>query len=639
MFKIVSRLFSIVTAICFILVTVSVSAAQLTDDTKVFSLPSSSGCVASAIDDETAEALKTYIQAQVDSYAEQIPVAQFNIGITPESIDELSALIYDDMPLAFFVNGYNCIVEGGKVAMLEPIYIASKSECDDMVRQVKNVAETLVFDLKNNDSLSDVEKALLLHDRVAIMCEYDLDLNGEYDEWCCRTAYGVFVEKKAVCVGYAEAYDYLLSLVGIESRPCRSIEMEHMWNIVTIDGEDYHVDITWDDVIWSTTKWDIVGSVAHDTFLVSSQKLYESHPYSDYDSSPNSTKYDGHYWQNSDTSFQLLDNKLYYFDNKNKSLINVSDNATLLAVEDYWIASANGRWPNNYSRLACDGKSLYYSTPSGIYKYFTETNSSILVHAPELNTSEYYSIFGFVIDDGYLVYDINNSPNFNNLTMKRERVKITDEKQTVEYTVGNACSDKQEIAVTLSGNIIGYYWGTSKNLYENAFTSAQNKEIKLKVLSEGTYYFTPVTGSGEVLDTFTTTYHKIVLDPCCDTLDVEYIITPDGAVPSLPAPTRDGFVFSGWYNDNKFEEYAGAAKVEAGKTLYAKWSLIGKKGDVSGDGKINSLDAAFILRYDADLFDFTDDQIALGDVTGDGKVNSLDAAMVLRYDADLISGF
>lgn len=60
------------------------------------------------------------------------------------------------------------------------------------------------------------------------------------------------------------------------------------------------------------------------------------------------------------------------------------------------------------------------------------------------------------------------------------------------------------------------------------------------------------------------------------------------------------------------------------------------KGDINGDGKVNSLDAAMILRYDADLLDLADSALALGDVNLDGKVNSLDAAMVLRYDAGLI---
>ncbi|MBR6594041.1 MAG: S8 family serine peptidase [Clostridia bacterium] len=62
-------------------------------------------------------------------------------------------------------------------------------------------------------------------------------------------------------------------------------------------------------------------------------------------------------------------------------------------------------------------------------------------------------------------------------------------------------------------------------------------------------------------------------------------------------------------------------------------------GDVTGDGKVNSLDAAFILRYDAALKDFDAEQLIVADVSRDGKVNSLDAALVLRFDAALIPDF
>ena len=59
-------------------------------------------------------------------------------------------------------------------------------------------------------------------------------------------------------------------------------------------------------------------------------------------------------------------------------------------------------------------------------------------------------------------------------------------------------------------------------------------------------------------------------------------------------------------------------------------------GDVTGDGKVNALDAAFVLRYDAGLIGPDKLVLSVADVTGDGKVNALDAAFILRYDAGLI---
>ncbi len=60
------------------------------------------------------------------------------------------------------------------------------------------------------------------------------------------------------------------------------------------------------------------------------------------------------------------------------------------------------------------------------------------------------------------------------------------------------------------------------------------------------------------------------------------------------------------------------------------------KGDVNGDGVINSLDASTILKHDAMMLTLDADASARADVTGDGKVNSLDAAKILKFDAYII---
>ncbi len=57
-----------------------------------------------------------------------------------------------------------------------------------------------------------------------------------------------------------------------------------------------------------------------------------------------------------------------------------------------------------------------------------------------------------------------------------------------------------------------------------------------------------------------------------------------------------------------------------------------KMGDVNLDGKINSLDAALVLKVDAGLAIGG----ALCDFNRNGKTNSLDASAILRYDAGLI---
>lgn len=58
-------------------------------------------------------------------------------------------------------------------------------------------------------------------------------------------------------------------------------------------------------------------------------------------------------------------------------------------------------------------------------------------------------------------------------------------------------------------------------------------------------------------------------------------------------------------------------------------------GDVNGDGSINSVDAALILKYDAGSIDLSSEQRAAADYNGDGSINSVDAALILKYDAGI----
>lgn len=110
-------------------------------------------------------------------------------------------------------------------------------------------------------------------------------------------------------------------------------------------------------------------------------------------------------------------------------------------------------------------------------------------------------------------------------------------------------------------------------------------------------------------------------------------------------PTRSGYSFLGWSKDKNATaiEYAAGAiyNADADITLYAVWAKDSGilLGDVNLDGKVSSLDAAYVLRFDAGLHDLTDDQLARGDVNGDGRVNNLDAAYILRFDAGLIDIF
>ena len=124
------------------------------------------------------------------------------------------------------------------------------------------------------DGMSDYEIAKALHDYLALNNEYDMRYYSGGMPRISYTAYGALVNRTSVCAGYALAYERLMDQVGI---PCEYVtgmttRGSHAWNIIQIDGEWYHVDVTWDD-----PTPDREGYVRYKYFLKSDKAMSRDH--------------------------------------------------------------------------------------------------------------------------------------------------------------------------------------------------------------------------------------------------------------------------------------------------------------------------------------------------------------------------
>lgn len=63
------------------------------------------------------------------------------------------------------------------------------------------------------------------------------------------------------------------------------------------------------------------------------------------------------------------------------------------------------------------------------------------------------------------------------------------------------------------------------------------------------------------------------------------------------------------------------------------------KGDVNGDGRISSTDAARLLKASAELIELDDTEKASGDVNGDGAADTSDVSLILQFAAERITEF
>lgn len=106
-----------------------------------------------------------------------------------------------------------------------------------------------------NDKMSELEKALYLHDYLLSIATY---YNG--NNLMTKSAGNLLAYGNGVCQAYSDAYILLLKLSGISCSHVASSSMRHVWPVIKLDGEYYHIDPTWDD-----TR--ATNSISHKYFL------------------------------------------------------------------------------------------------------------------------------------------------------------------------------------------------------------------------------------------------------------------------------------------------------------------------------------------------------------------------------------
>ena len=357
---------------------------------------------------------RSYLLEKMQNCEGTIDISSFKISTSKS--DAIRSCIFYDLIEAFHDAGgfsYSYSPSTGCFTKLYFSYNMTKQEYAAAMEICDDVTESFIADLRNNNSLSQAEKALLVHDRIASWCEYDYQnvLDGCESD-LSHEMYGTLVDGISVCSGYSRAYKYALAKLGIDCYLCDSDALNHEWTIVVIDGQKYHVDVTWDDPVW-----DVYGRVNHDNFLRSTAGIVATgHDGGDFDTSPVSTTYDSYYWQNSNTEFQYKNGILYYFDSSAKELkkIDNGETSTLLTINSKWKPSASSYYPASYVRLDSDntGNYLFYSTPESVCKYDLNTNTSSVVYTPDKPDS-YYWIYGFKAQDNYFYLNIYNKPTLN----------------------------------------------------------------------------------------------------------------------------------------------------------------------------------------------------------------------------------
>ncbi|MBR4830615.1 MAG: hypothetical protein IKZ96_02495 [Bacilli bacterium] len=143
-----------------------------------------------------------------------------------------------------------------------------KKYTDEELTKIDNELDRLIVSLKINSYPDIKDKIKVFHDYIADHNVYD-SVRAQTGEsnYHSNTAIGALFEGYAICDGYSDALSFFLDKLDLEN--VKVTNKEHVWNIVKINDEWLHIDLTWDDPIYTNgTQLTI-----HDYFLITTDKL------------------------------------------------------------------------------------------------------------------------------------------------------------------------------------------------------------------------------------------------------------------------------------------------------------------------------------------------------------------------------
>ena len=333
---------------------------------------------------------------------ETLQAGEYAVDISGIDMNYNTFVQYYDM-CPYFAKGIRAfnIEEGDEINLINPL---SAEETEQLLATVNGkIAE---IDRLTTEDMTDLEKALTVHDYLVYHSEYDYEnyINGtlSYDSNGCG---GLMANGRGVCDAYASAFQYFMLREGIECKKVVSTEMNHAWNVVKIDGNYYHVDCTWDDPVP-----DRMGMVDHTNFLVSDTVMENGNSHYGWNRTGiecADASYDSAWWREVESQIIPIDGCKYYMED-GVLYSRSGENVQKMVKLDHWPywQDTNKYWMAYYSGLFYKNGYLYYNTAEEIMRISVEAGASLkpeVVYEPDLSDGYIYGLYGYGDEIKYII--------------------------------------------------------------------------------------------------------------------------------------------------------------------------------------------------------------------------------------------
>ncbi|WP_370747460.1 dockerin type I domain-containing protein [Faecalibacillus intestinalis] len=488
----------------------------------------------------------------------EVSIADLNL-----STDKLRFVSFLRYYFPFISNGAELNGVSSRNNILTKIYISNTMTLDE-TKKYFNILDQEVSTIISfvSADMDDIEKALVVHDYLVNYCKYQLH---DLDDDSFRSG-GILFHKTGVCQAYTYAYQYIMNQLGMECYVVVSSNMNHAWNIISINQHYYHVDVTWDDPIY-----DNFGRVKHLYFLLSDEEIKNNRHY-DWDRTDlkcDDNKYDDYYWKDA-TSPIINDGENTFFAResgiykRNKK----TQDETLIKVCDKWkvFDSSNGYWVGNYSGLFMKNHCLYYNTSSQIRCMDENGENDKEVYTPATSTG---LVYGIRYNNNYIEYVIQEDPEVEDPEVLKCMLPINITQIILPKYLELAVGTVKKLDYTI----------LPTDYNENVIWSSDHPEI-VQVDQEGNIQCNAL---GDAI--IAVTSHNGLSSKCqIHVIERQQLlgdVNGDGGINFLDAIMV-------------LRHDAEIIELEENQL---------KAADVNKDGEVNFLDSIMILRYDAEIID------------------------------------
>lgn len=181
-----------------------------------------------------------YMQELLDVIQDGIMCRQKMIDIRAFRCDDntlqevMSLTPFSDPSCSLYTQNYNIILSiSGHVKYIFLDY-STESQAEYIINEITAIADTM------DEGLSDLEKVIWINNYICNNYEYDDDhLNDD--------VFKMWGTSEGMCGAYTQMFTILANEVGLQSSFAASFKMQHVWNIVQVDGQWYNIDVTWND--------------------------------------------------------------------------------------------------------------------------------------------------------------------------------------------------------------------------------------------------------------------------------------------------------------------------------------------------------------------------------------------------------